>query len=96
MNGTSYKPIKSGDPNLSRNLIDELDSSALTIGSKIFSRDIVMMLVHHSRDIVMMLVHHSRDIVMMLVHHSRDIVMMLVHGEISWHSSDVWISYIAS
>ena len=46
--GTSDKPIKSGEPNLSPNLIDELDSSALTIGSKIFSRDIVMMLVHET------------------------------------------------
>ena len=46
--GTSDKPIKSGEPNLSPNLIDVLDSSALTIGSKIFSRDIVMMLVHQT------------------------------------------------
>ena len=30
------------------NLIDELDSSALTIGSKIFSHCIVMMVVHQT------------------------------------------------
>ena len=47
-NGTSDKTIKSGESNLSRNLIDELDSSALTIGSKIFSHDIVMILVHQT------------------------------------------------
>ena len=44
----SDKPIQSGEPNLSPNLIDELNSSAITIGSKIFSRDIVMMLVHQT------------------------------------------------
>ena len=46
--GTSDKTIKSGEPNMSPNLIDELDSSAITIGSKIFSLNIVMILVHQT------------------------------------------------
>ena len=83
--GTSDKPIKSGEPNLSRNLIDELDFSALTIGSKIFSRDIVMMLVHQTN------LYANRDKKWRKIWSwwSRN-------GEISWHSSDIWISYIAS
>ena len=44
---TSDKPIKFGKQNLSLNLIDEADSSPLTIWS-IISQDIVMTLVHQT------------------------------------------------